>query len=87
MASGEQSTADDAKMKRLLAIMDDTGWGGYVIRRRCHDYARVEALASIGVVSSADAPSAGQEDWKLNLTRLGTKLRRELIRIEEMEDA
>lgn len=77
MESGEQSS--EPRMTRLLAVMDETGWGGYVIRRRCHDEARVFALASLGIVSSADAPIPGREDWKLNLTRTGLDLRRALI--------
>lgn len=63
-----------------LALMDATGWHGYVIRRRA-DEGRAYALGQAGIVSSIEQ-RPGEPDWRLHLTRAGQALRRKLIEQE-----
>lgn len=68
---------ETAELTRLLAVMDETGWGDLVIRRRA-EHGRACALGKLGIVSSMDL-APGEDEWKLNLTRTGYALRRALI--------
>lgn len=85
MAVQNPTPAPDPQTARLLAAMDETGWGGMVIRRRAEQRFGY-ALARLGVVSSMDI-EPGQDEWKLNLTRAGNALRRALIAQEAATDA
>ncbi|WP_160119681.1 hypothetical protein [Rhodovarius lipocyclicus] len=81
-----EAAAGDAKVLTYLRFMDDSGWGRFIVGKRCHDERRVFALAEIGLVSSATAPIQERGDWKLNLTHLGMDLRKALLRLGREED-
>lgn len=75
----------EASLADFMRFFDETGWDRYIINKRCHDLARINALASIGLVSSADmkVSAKGGEEFRLNLTKRGAEIRRHLMEREE----